>query len=285
MNTARSRTLAHAALHLVLLAFAVVTLAPIVWLVIASFKPTEGFFRSLFLPGGDGPLGVAWDELTLGNYANLFDLGYARAFINSVFYAAASSLGATLVCAGAGYVLAKHRFPGRGIIIAAVLGAMLLPPMLLIAPTYELLHALGLLDTRLGLILPTLAPPFGVLLFRHAVDQGVPDELLDAARMEGCSEARIFFAVVLPLVRPMVGAFMLITFLAMWNNFITPQIVLLSEHKQPMSVTIAQMRGVYRTDYGLLMAATVVSVAPIAALFLVLQKQFISGLTSGAIKG
>jgi ABC-type glycerol-3-phosphate transport system permease component len=124
-----------------------------------------------------------------------------------------------------------------------------------------------------------------VFLFRQAVLQSVPDQLIEAARIDGCSELSIFFVIVLPLIRPMIGAFMLITFLAMWNNFISPQIVIQSADKQPLSVAIAQLRGVYRTDYGLLMAATVVSVAPVALLFLILQKQFISGLTSGAVKG
>ena len=285
MNTGRTNPLRRAALHLALLCAAAVTLTPLVWLLTASLKRTEDFFDTLFFPSGDGPLGIGWDKLTLENYAALFDMGYGRAILNSVLYASASSLGATFLCASAGYALAKHRFRGRGVVLACIVGALLLPPTLLIAPTYQILHGFGLLDTTLGLLLPTLAPPFGVLLFRQAVLQSVPDELLDAARMEGCSEVRIFFVIVLPLVRPMVGAFMLITFLAMWNNFITPQIVLLSEHKQPMSVAIAQMRGVYRTDYGLLMAATVVAVAPVAALFLLLQRQFIAGLTAGAVKG
>ena len=190
-----------------------------------------------------------------------------------------------MISAITGYVLAKSRFRGRSGVTLIVLGALIVPPTLLIAPSYELLYHLGLLDSVWGLLLPTFAPAFGVFLFRQAITQSVPDELIEAARIDGCSELAIFFVVVLPLVRPMIGAFMLLTFLGMWNNFISPQIVLQTEAKQPLSVAIAQLRGVYRTDYGLLMAATVVSVAPVAALFLLLQKQFISGLTSGAVKG
>ena len=166
-----------------------------------------------------------------------------------------------------------------------VLGSLIVPPTLLIAPSYELLFHLGLLDSVWGLLLPTFAPAFGVFLFRQAVQQSVPDELIEAARIDGCSETGIFLVIVLPLIRPMIGAFLLITFLGMWNNFISPQIVLQTASKQPLSVAISQLRGVYRTDYGLLMAATVVSITPVAVLFLLLQKQFISGLTSGAVKG
>lgn len=271
--------------HAPLGVLAALTLTPFFWLVVASLKSREDFFGSMFLPDGEGPLGVGWDRLTLDNYRNLFRMGFGRAFVNSVFYASTTAVVGTLVCSAAGYALAKFRFRHRGPLLAVVLALIILPPTLLIAPGYELLYDLGLLDTVPGLILPVVAPAFGVFLFRQAVAQSVPDELLEAARMDGCSEVEIYFAVVLPLIRPMVGAFLLITFLAMWNNFISPQIVLQTQDKQPLSVAIAQLRGLYRTDYGLLMAGTVVSIAPVALLFLLLQKQFISGLTSGAVKG
>ena len=264
---------------------ALIVLFPFAWLLVASLKSQEDFFSGMFFPPGDGFLGIGWDKLTLDNYSNLFELGFGNSLINSIFYASASALIATLVSAASGYILAKSRFRGRSFLTLIVLGALIIPPTLLIAPSYELLYNLGLLDSIWGLLLPTFAPAFGVFLFRQAVSQSVPDELIEAARIDGCSELSIFFVIVLPLVRPMIGAFMLITFLGMWNNFISPQIILQSDSKQPLSVAIAQLRGVYRTDYGLLMAATVVSVAPVAALFLILQKQFISGLTSGAVKG
>lgn len=273
------------ALHATLVLLAVIVLTPYAWLIISSLKTQEDFFSGMFFPPGDGFLGIGWDKLTLGNYKNLFGLGFGVNLVNSIFYSAATALFATLICAATGFVLAKHSFRGRNLITLVVLGALIVPPTLLLAPGYELLYDLGLLDTSWGLLLPLIAPAFGVFLFRQAVIQSVPDELLEAARIDGCSEWSIFFVIVLPLVRPMIGAFMLITFLGMWNNFISPQIVLQTAEKQPLSVAIAQLRGVYRTDYGLLTAATVVSVLPVAALFMLLQKQFISGLTSGAVKG
>ncbi|MFK7759910.1 MAG: carbohydrate ABC transporter permease [Phycisphaerales bacterium] len=271
--------------HLVLGLLSVIVLLPYVWLVIASLKSREDFFSGMFFPPGDGFLGIKWEALSFDNYRNLFELGFGQAAINSTFYASASAVFATFFCAATGYVLAKSRFRGRTFMTLVVLGSLIVPPTLLIAPSYELLYDLGLLDSVWGLLLPTFAPAFGVFLFRQAVQQSVPDELIEAARIDGCSEASIFLVIVLPLIRPMIGAFLLITFLGMWNNFISPQIVLQTESKQPLSVAIAQLRGVYRTDYGLLMAATVVSVAPVGLLFMVLQKQFISGLTSGAVKG
>lgn len=273
------------ALHATLVVLAIIVLTPYAWLIVSSLKNQEDFFSGMFFPPGDGLLGIGWDKLTLENYKKLFGLGFGVNLVNSIFYSAATALFATLISAATGFVLAKHTFRGRNIITLVVLGALIVPPTLLLAPGYELLYDLGLLDTAWGLLLPLLAPAFGVFLFRQAVIQSVPDELLEAARIDGCSEWSIFFVVVLPLVRPMIGAFMLITFLGMWNNFISPQIVLQTAEKQPLSVAIAQLRGVYQTDYGLLTAATVVSVLPVAALFMLLQKQFISGLTSGAVKG
>jgi multiple sugar transport system permease protein len=271
--------------HAILAATSALVLFPFLWMLVASLKKNDRFFDAVLLPSGDGALGIDWSSLTLENYTNLFSLGFAQGFFNSALYASTTALVATLLCAACGYVLAAVEFRGRALVTAIVLAALIVPPSVLIAPTYELLHELRLLDTMWGLVLPSFAPAFGVFLFRQSVVQSVPKELLDAARLDGCSEFRVFVLVVLPLLRPMIGAFMLITFLAMWNNFITPQIVLQSEHKQPLSVAIAQLRGVYRTDYGLLMAATVVSVAPVGVLFLVLQKQFIAGFTAGAVKG
>ena len=155
----------------------------------------------------------------------------------------------------------------------------MIPAALLIAPGYQLLYHLGLLDTYTGLILPGIAPAFGVYLFRQAMITSLPDEMMEAARIDGCGEIRIFFAMALPMVRPMIGAFLLITFLFAWNNFIQPQIVLASPEKFPLSVFIAQLKGTYSTDYGLLTAGTLVAILPILVLFLLLQKEFISGLT------
>jgi ABC-type glycerol-3-phosphate transport system permease component len=166
-----------------------------------------------------------------------------------------------------------------------VLAALVIPGPLLLAPGYKLLFDLGLLDTYAGLLLPGLAPAFGVFLFRQAMINSVPATLLESARIDGAGEIRIFFTIVVPLVRPMIGAYLIIVFLGAWNNFIGPQIVLQDSTSFPLSVAINQLRGLYGTDYGLVMAGTLVSIAPVLALFLLLQKEFISGLTSGAVKG
>lgn len=274
------------ALYLALIVFAALTLIPLVWMAASAIKNQEDFFTSFFLPSGTGFLGIAWDRITFINFTRLFEgAAIGRALLNSFFFATVSSAGATIACAMGGYALAKFRFPARRALTVLVLGALIIPAPLLIAPSYQLLWQLGLLNSYCGLILPALAPAFGVFLFRQSMLNSVPAELLEAARIDGASEFRIFFTIVVPLVRPMIGAFLLITFLGAWNNFISPQIVLQEPEVFPLSVTINNLRGIYATDYGLIMSGTLISIAPVMCLFLLLQKEFISGLTSGAVKG
>ncbi len=272
--------------HLALLLAAIVTLLPLVWMLVASFKSSEGFFSALFLPPGGGFLGVAWEDLTTGNYRSLFQqMPFGLYMINSLFIASITSVFATLFAAMGGYALAKFQFRGRNFFTALILGALIVPPVLLLAPGYQVLYFLNLLDSHAGIILPALAPAFGVFLFRQAMINSLPRDLLESARIEGCNEYQIFFVIVLPLVRPMVGAFVLLTFLATWNNYITPQIILQTEELYPVSLGIAQLRGLYFDEYGVIMAGTVIAISPVMVLFFFLQKEFIAGLTSGAIKG
>lgn len=285
MRLLRRRDLPVLATYAVLLPLVAVTLIPFLWLVSAAFKSPDQFFESMFLPRGEGLLGVAWDQLTLDNFARLFrELAIGRAMLNSLFLASVTSLLATVCCAAGGYALAMYRFRGRRFLTGLVLAALIIPPPLLLAPGYDILFKLGLLDTYAGLILPALAPAFGVFLFRQAALQSIPAQLLEAGRIDGCTELGLFGQIAMPLLRPMTGAFLMITFLGVWNNFIGPQIVLQSPEKQPLAVVIAQLKGVYYEDYGLMMAGTLVSVAPVAVLFLLLQKDFVSGLTLGAVK-
>ncbi len=266
--------------------FAIITLIPFAWMLTSALKNQHDYFASFFLPRGDGWLGVAWDRLTLENFRRLFtEFPIGRAMLNSWMLASVTSTLATLACAMGGYGLAKFSFRGREPVTAVVLGALIIPGPILIAPSYQLLWQLGLLNSYAGLILPALTPAFGVFLFRQTMLNAVPTELLEAARIDGAGEFRIFFTIVIPLVRPMIGAFLLITFLGAWNNFIGPQIVLQTAELFPLSVAINNLRGLYATEYGLIMAGTLVSIAPVMCLFLLLQREFITGLTSGAVKG
>lgn len=273
--------------HLLLMVASVVVIVPLLYLIISAFKTEQGFLEHTFLPTGEGLFGIAWDELTFKQFRRLFspEIGLGRALVNSIFLASTTAVLATFICALAGYASALLDFRGKRAFEWLVIAALIIPPPLLIAPSYQWLHTLGLLDSYTGLILPAVAPAFGVYLFRQASIQSVPKSIIEAARIDGAGEFGIFLSVALPMLRPMVGAFLIITFLAMWNNFIGPQIILQSADKQPLSVVIYQTQTAYYSDYGLLMAGTLVSILPVAALFLLLQRDFIAGLSSGAVKG
>jgi len=274
-------------LHAMLILLALLTLVPFIYMGLAALKDNDGNASNLFLPTDPHQfLGIAWNHFTLDNYKNLFRKENLHAqYINSFFYASMTSLAATLACAMGGYALAVYNFKGRALVTNILLAAFIVPAAMLLAPAYQLLHHMSLLDTFTGLILPAIAPPFGIYLFHRAISTGVPREMLEAARIDGCHEIRIFFTIALPLVRPMISAFLMITFLACWNDFIRPQVIRPAPANVTLAVAVAQLKDIYSQDYGMLMAGTMISVLPVMALFLLLQKEFIAGLTSGAVKG
>lgn len=273
-------------IYALLAAFGLLTLLPFFWMICASLKTQQDFFTSQFLPPGDGLFGVAWDRLTVAQFVRLFrELPVPRAMLNSVFLASVGSLLATLCCAAGGYALSKFKFPGRELLTTLILGTVVLPAALLLSPRFETLFHLHLVDRYLGIFLPAIAPAFGLYLFRQAMINSVPTDILESARIDGCGEVRIFFTIVLPIIRPMISAYLIIVFIALWNDFITPQIILQSPELQPLPLAIFELKGLYGADYSLIMAGTLVSIAPVMLLFLLLQREFISGLTSGAVKG
>lgn len=273
-------------IYILLGVFAAITLVPFVYLVFSAFKSQDSFFSFVLWPTDGQWHQIDWGGFTLENWRTLFfEAGIVRATVNSFFISSVTAILATLFSAMGGYALAKYRFKGRGAITWLVLGSLAIPFALLIAPGYQLLYWLGLLDTYTGLILPGVAPAFGVYLFRQAFISSLPDALIEAARIDGCGDVRVFFQIALPMVRPMIGAFLLITYLATWNNFISPQIVIQSADKLPLSVFVAQLKGPYGTSWGMIMAGTLIAVTPVLVLFLMLQRDFIAGLTAGAVKG
>mgnify|MGYP002631977856 CR=1 FL=1 len=280
----RKKTL-EALVYGMLLIFAIITLVPFAHMLAGALKTRMDYAATLFLPAGDGWFGIGWDRITLENFVHLFELNLGRALLNSLFLSSVHAILTVLFCSMGGYALSKLEFKGREFVTTLVLTALIIPGTLLLAPGFQLLYQLGLLNTYTGLLLPGLTPAFGVFLFRQAMINGVPRELIEAARIDGAGEARIFFELVLPLVRPMMGAFLMISFMGTWNNFINPQIVMQSPELQPLSVALNNLKGLYGSDYSLIMAGTIVSIAPVMCLFLLLQREFIAGLTGGAVKG
>ena len=165
-----------------------------------------------------------------------------------------------------------------------MLTTMMIPAQVMLAPMYELIYAMGLVDSYWGLIIPGAVSVFGMFLFRQSM-LDLPDDLLQAGRIDGCTELRLYWDVVLPVQRPMIGAFCLIAFMGSWNNFLWPQIILHSQERFTLPIGLNQMVGLYAQEYGAMMAGTLLAVLPVVLLFFLLQKEFISGLTAGAVKG
>jgi ABC-type glycerol-3-phosphate transport system permease component len=252
-----------------------ITLVPLVWLLAASLKGPDDLFHYLFFS----------PHPSLVNFRQLFgEIPFFRFLMNSFFISGMTVLVQLFFSSLGGFALAKYEFPGKRAIMVLMLATMMIPGQVLMAPLYELIYRMHLVDSYLGLVIPGAVSVFGMFLFRQSMMQ-IPDELLQAARIDGCSEFRIYWEIVLPVSRPMIGAFSLIAFMGSWNSFLWPQIILHNEQRFTLPIALNQMVGLYSQQYGTLMAGTLLSVLPVVVLFLLLQKEFISGLTVGAVKG
>ncbi len=262
-------------LYAVLAGGATLTLTPLLWLIANTTKNENDLFAYTFFA----------PHFSTQSYHKLFEsIPVFRYAMNSVFIASAVVMTQLFFSSLIGYALAKYEFWGKKPLMIFMLSTMLLPGQLTMAPGYELAYKLGLVDTYTGMILPGAVNVFGIFLFRQAILQ-IPTELINAARIDGCSEFRIYWDIVMPVTRPMIGAFALLAFMGAWNNFIGPQIMLHSSSMYTLTIAINQFRDVYANNYGALMAGTLLSILPVIILFMALQKEFVAGLTTGAVKG
>ena len=263
-------------LHAVLAAGAVATLFPLYWMVAASLMPT-GEASAI-------PPALVPSRLTLEHFRALFSrLDLGRAFLNSVVLAGGVTAVSVLLNALAGWALAKLRVPGRGRLFAWLLAAMVVPAQVALLPLFLLLRSLGLVNTMAGVILPAAASLFGIFLVRQYA-LSIPDELLDAARVDGAGELKIFWRIGLPLCRPALVTLALFTFVGTWSDFMWPLVVLTDESKYTLPVALSGLLGEHAVDVELMMAGAVITVLPILLLFLALQRYYIAGITMGSVK-
>ena len=264
-----------AVVYMLLIIFTLIAVVPVIWLVAAALKSKGDIFKYLFFA----------PRLTMENFHDLFlKSNFFRYMLNSVFITCLSVVVQLFFSSLGGFALAKYEFKGKKIIMIIMLATMMIPFQVTLAPLYELTYRLHLVDSYAGLIVPSAVSVFGIFLFRQSILQ-VSDELIHAARIDGCSEFRIFWDIVMPITRPMTGAFCLIAFMGAWNNFLWPQIILHSYERFTLPIGLAQLVGLYQQQYGMLMAGTLLSILPVVVLFMLLQKEFVAGLTAGAVKG
>jgi len=263
-------------LHMLLLVVAGITLLPFLWMVGASLMTTgeASIFPPRFLP----------HHLTLSQYELLFArLNLGRYFLNSLVLAVSVSLISLLVNSLAGFAFAKYHFRGKHPIFVFLLSSMIIPGQVTMLPVFLLLNKLGLLNTYFGIIIPGMASIFGIFLINQYL-KSIPDSLLEAARIDGASDFRIYWKIILPLATPVLVTLALFTFMGTWNDFLWPLIVMSKEEMYTLPVGLANLLGEHAQDPELMMAGSVITILPVLLVFIFLQKYYIQGILLGGLK-
>lgn len=261
-----------ALIYAALLLGAVVMLAPLIWMVLASLKslPEILTYPPTLLP----------KSLRTANYETvLTQSNYPRYFVNSIIVAVVSVVSILFTSSLAGYAFAKFRFPGRDLLFILVLATLMIPFQVRVIPLYVLASDLGLLNSYAGLVLPSLVDAFGIFLMRQFI-QSIPTDLMDAARADGASEPRIFVSIVLPLVKPALAALAIFTLIVSWESFLWPLLVASSTDLYTLPLGLSQFAGKFLTRVDLQMAASTLTVLPLLVVFLVMQRRFIEGIAT-----
>ncbi|MFJ5234697.1 carbohydrate ABC transporter permease [Kitasatospora sp. NPDC088391] len=266
---------------LLLLLGAVYCLVPVVWVLTAATKSRDELFTTFTYAPGTG----FWDNLAeLSSYRGGV---YWQWMANSALYAGAGALLSAAVSGATGYALAKYRFRGRSTVFNVLLAGVLMPPITLAVPQYLLMAKAGLADSYWSVLLPSVLSPYGIYLSRIYAEAAIPDEVVEAARVDGAREWRLFRSVALPMMVPGLVTVFLFQFVAIWNNFLLPYIMLGDDHRFPVTVglySLLQQGANEPALYTLVITGALLSVLPLVALFLGLQRYWRVDLLSGAVK-
>jgi ABC-type glycerol-3-phosphate transport system permease component len=251
---------------------------PFFWMAVTSLKTPPEIIRV--------PLQVAPDNwLNLGNYREVFQREpFVRYLFNTALVASIAALSSLVVSSLAGYGFAKFHFPGRDVFFLAIIGILMVPFQSVVVPLYLWVNRFGLLDTYLGIVAPDLVSVFGVFLMRQAIEV-IPNDYIDAARIDGCSELRIFFRVILPSVKPAMATLLIIKFMWNFNEFFWPLVVVNSPSMRVVTIGLMSFTNIYFIEYNLLTAAAVISILPILMIFLFLQRWVVQAVVMSGLKG
>ncbi len=278
---------------ILLVVLALLFLFPLYWIVTGAFKPAADIYSTEPVWWPSEWVTKNFENLFVKRTAPLFKLGPLegpvapaafRWLINTVFMAVVAMILTCITAAMAGYSLAKKRFRGRAIVFSLIVAAMALPKQVILIPLLKEMSALNLIDTLWSVIFPTVGWPFGVFLMKQ-FSEGIPGEILEAARVDGSGELRTFSTIVVPMVKPGIGALAIFTFINSWNDYFMQLIMLTSNENYTISLGIATLQAETSIDMGLLMAGAALASIPIIVVFLVFQKYFTQGITMGAVKG
>ncbi len=256
---------------------AIVTVSPILWMLSASFMaPGEA---------STAPLRLLPAHPTIENYIGLVSrMHMPLYFLNSLIIASAVTLISLLFNSMAGFAFAKYRFAGRNRVFQFLLSGMIIPAQVTMLPLFLMLKTMGFVNTYVGAIIPGLASIFGIFLMRQFI-MAIPDSLLEAARIDGASEFKVFRSVIIPLCRPVLVTLALFTFMGTWNDFMWPLIIMTDDSRYTLPVALANLRGEHLQDVELMMAGSVVTILPVVILFLAFQRHYVRGIMVGGVKG
>lgn len=276
----RPSTLARVTTWVVLLFCLIYFLAPIVWVFFSSTKSNADLVSTNGFWFGDIQISENYNKLLS------WTQGYFWRWVgNSLLYSTVAGVVGTLVSVAAGYSLAKFKFPGARIMEGTIMGGLLMPVALLTIPLYIVFNHMGLTNTIWSIIIPSCVSPFGVFLGRVFAEASIPTEIIEAARIDGASEARVFFTIVLRLLAPAMVTIFLFIFVATWNNFLLPLMMVSSPEIKPITLGLYGMMSYFAPQKGAVMMGALLGVLPLVVLFLGLQKYWQSGLSAGAVKG
>ena len=267
---------ARIAVNGMLSAIAAITLFPLAWMLAVSLMASgdASTYPPPLVPRG----------ATLDNYRELFaHAGMARYLVNSIVLTIGATALSLLFNVAAGYAFAKLRFPGRAQLFRLMLGALVIPSQVAMVPLFLMLKQMGLVNTYWGVIVPAMASIFGIFLVRQYA-LSIPDDLLDAARIDGASEPHIFRVIVIPVLKPIIVTLAVFTLLGTWNDFMWPLIVLSDQDLYTLPVALASLSREHVADNELMMAGAVVTTLPVLALFVCLQRYYVTGLMAGSVK-
>ena len=253
-----------------------VFLFPLLWVVISSLKPQSELFTY--------PLTILPRTPTLENYVTAFASGdFVTFYRNSMFVSVTATLLTVTINVMAGYALSKFWFKGRDLIFSVMVGTLMIPLQAIMVPIFILLKDLGMLNSLWGIIIPPAATPTGVFLARQYI-QTIPNSLIEAARIDGAGEWRIFTRIIVPLAKPIVATIAIFSFMWRWNDFLWPFIVISVRKKMTLQLALANFVGQFQINWANLLAMTVVTMIPMIIVFLALQRYFVKGLTAGGVK-
>ncbi|WP_156289838.1 carbohydrate ABC transporter permease [Oceanobacillus salinisoli] len=264
-------------LHFILFLGIFISLFPFFWMVVMATNETSAVYSV--------PPKLTFGTELFNNIIEVFEsTNFIGSFMNTVFVSVVATVLKLFFASLAGFAFAKFHFPGKNFLFFFLLATMMIPSQLSLVPNFIVMETLGWLGTFKALIIPDMASAFGIFLIKQYAEEAIHNELMDAGRMDGCNTFRLYWNIALPILRPILAFFGMVTFMGVWQDYLWPLIVMTDTSKFTLMIELAQLKSLYATDYALVMTGSVLATIPLIIVFLLFSKQFIAGIADGAVK-